>query len=144
MWSSCNILLFILLFSATGCVSRQLTINTDPPGAKVFLDDDLVGESPVKLPFTYYGVRRITIEKRDTEGKLTHKRLVFMAHLRPPYYQFFPLDLVSEVIVPVTFKDEKTFNFQLEPVEFRPPKEVRAELLKNAEELRQKALATGP
>lgn len=144
MWSSCNILLFILIFFATGCVTRSMVINTDPPGARVFLDDELLGESPVKMPFTYHGVRKITIERRDKDGKLTHKRLTMMADLRAHYYQFFPADIVSELIIPVKIKDERVFNFQLEPVEFRPTKEIRAELLKDAEELRQKALAPEP
>lgn len=121
-----------------------MVINTDPPGARVFLDDELVGESPVKVPFTYYGVRKLTIEKMDKDGKLTHKRLTMMADINPPYYQFFPVDLVSELVAPVKLKDERTFNFQLEPIGFRPPKEIRGELLKNAEELRRKALAPEP
>lgn len=121
-----------------------MTISTDPPGAQIFLDDELIGESPIKIPFAHYGVRKITIERRDKEGKLTHKRLTFMANLKPPYYQFFPIDLASELILPVTIQDERTFNFQLKPVEFRPPKEIRAELLKNANELRQKAMAPEP
>ena len=144
MWYSCNILLFILIFFATGCVTRTMVINTDPPGARVFLDDELLGESPVKMPFTYHGVRKITIERRDKDGKLTHKRLTMMADLRPHYYEFFPADVVSELVIPVKIKDERVFNFQLEPVEFRPTKEIRAELLKDAEELRQKALAPEP
>ncbi|MFN3466477.1 MAG: PEGA domain-containing protein [Candidatus Brocadiales bacterium] len=144
MWSSCNILLFILIFCATGCVTRSMVINTDPPGAQVFLDDEPIGESPVKLPYAYYGTRKITIEKRDKDGRLTHKRLTVMANLKPPYYQFFPVDVFSELVVPVTIKDKRTFDFQLEPVEFRPRKEITAELLKNAEELRQRALAPEP
>ncbi len=144
MWSFCSILLFILTLSTTGCVTRSMVINTDPPGARVFLDDELIGESPVKIPFNDYGVRKLTIEKRDKEGRLTHKRLTVMANLRPPLYQFFPADVFSELMVPVTLKDEKTFNFQLEPVEYRPPKEIRAELLKDAEDLRQRAFAPEP
>ncbi len=135
-----KILILVSMFIWGGCVTRNMVINTDPPGAQIFLDDQLVGESPVKMPFTYYGVRKITIEKRDSDGRLTHNRLTMMANLNPPYYQFFPIDLATELIVPVTLKDERTFNFTLEPKEFRPPKEIRAELLKNAEELRQRAL----
>ncbi|HHT9120541.1 MAG TPA: PEGA domain-containing protein [Candidatus Hypogeohydataceae bacterium YC41] len=121
-----------------------MVINTDPPGARIFLDDELLGESPVKIPFTYYGVRKLTIEKKDKEGRLTHKRLIMMATLNPPYYEFIPLDLFSELVVPIKLKDEKTFNLKLEPVEFRPPREIRAELIKNAEELRQRASAPEP
>ncbi|HHT9154030.1 MAG TPA: hypothetical protein ACFYEM_10975, partial [Candidatus Hypogeohydataceae bacterium YC40] len=73
-----------------------------------------------------------------------HKRLIMMATLNPPYYEFIPLDLFSELVVPIKLKDEKTFNLKLEPVEFRPPREIRAELIKNAEELRQRASAPEP
>ncbi|HHT9153538.1 MAG TPA: PEGA domain-containing protein, partial [Candidatus Hypogeohydataceae bacterium YC40] len=64
MWSSFNVLSFILVLFAAGCVTRSMVINTDPPGARIFLDDELLGESPVKIPFTYYGVRKLTIEKK--------------------------------------------------------------------------------
>src|SRR3990172_12037515 len=38
-----------------GCVERRLTINTDPQGAKVVLNDQEIGTSPVTVPFHWYG-----------------------------------------------------------------------------------------
>jgi len=39
----------------TGCVERKLTINTEPAGAMVTLNDEQIGESPVTVTFNWYG-----------------------------------------------------------------------------------------
>lgn len=130
-------ILFVL--SSAGCVTRALVIDTTPPGAQVYVDDQLVGESPVRVKFVHYGVRKITMEKRDKEGKLIYERKIVYADVQPPFYQRFPLDFASDVVIPVNIKDEHVLNFQLEPKKFRPSKEVREEMVKDAEELRKRA-----
>ena len=51
--------LVILLLSAgalaPGCVEREWTLETDPPGAIVYVSDVEVGRTPVTLDFTWYG-----------------------------------------------------------------------------------------
>lgn len=125
--------------SGSGCVTRALVISTEPPGAQVYVDDQLVGESPVRVKFVHYGVRKITMEKRDKDGKLIYERKIVYADVQPPIYQRFPIDFASDVVIPVNLKDEHVLNFQLEPKKFRPSKEVRDEMIKDAEELRKRA-----
>jgi hypothetical protein len=44
----------ILGVSASGCVERWLTINTEPQGALVTLNDEEIGVSPVTVSFEWY------------------------------------------------------------------------------------------
>ncbi|MCP4263659.1 MAG: PEGA domain-containing protein, partial [Planctomycetes bacterium] len=39
----------------SGCVERKLTINTEPQGALVILNDEEIGTSPVTVSFEWYG-----------------------------------------------------------------------------------------
>lgn len=119
-----------------GCVLRSLTIDSQPPGAMVYLDDELVGETPVTVPFTYYGTRKITLEKVDAEGRLIYERKIVYEKIKPPFYQILPLDLFSELIIPVKLKDEHSFDYQLDPIREASKEERQEEVLKNAEELR--------
>lgn len=131
-----------LAFGSLGCVTRTLTIKTDPPGAQVFVDDELIGESPVDMEFTYYGTRKIVIEKRDADGKLEYDRETVYARVSPPYYQVFPVDFISDVVIPMNIKDDRVLSFRLRKKKFVPLAETKERLIKEAEELRQKAFST--
>ncbi len=65
-----------IIFVSAGCVTRTITVKTNPSNALVYIDDELAGESPVTIPFTYYGTRKIMIEKKDEDGRLTHERTI--------------------------------------------------------------------
>jgi hypothetical protein len=119
-----------------GCVLRSLTIDSQPSGAIVYLDDELIGETPVTAPFTYYGTRKITLEKVDAEGRLIYERKIVYEKIKPPYYQILPLDFFAELIIPAKLKDEHYFTYQLDPIQETPKAERQKELMKNAEELR--------
>jgi len=122
----------------SGCVLRTLTINSEPSGAKVYLDDELIGETPVTTTFTYYGTRKIIVEKTDHEGRLLYERKIIYEKIKPPFYQIVPLDFFSELILPIKLKDEHHFAYQLEPLKQRPKEEVQKEVMENAEELRER------
>lgn len=129
---------FIAVFLLFGCVTRTITVRTNPSNALVYIDDKLVGESPVTIPFTYYGTRKITIEKRDADGKLIRKRETVFEKIKPPIYQIFPLDFVSEFALPFNMKDDHILNYDLVELEPLSRKEMQKKVLDNAEELRQK------
>lgn len=121
-----------------GCVLRTLTINSEPPGAMVYLDDEPIGETPVTTTFTYYGTRKITLEKVDTEGRLLYERKVVYEKIKPPFYQILPLDFFSEIVIPMKLKDEHYFNYQLEPLKPLPRQERQEMVIQNAKELRER------
>ena len=81
---------------AAACRShRYLQISSTPQGAEVRLDDEAVGVTPVRVPFEHYGTRRLTFH---LAGYRTATRRV---HLRPKWYARFPMDILTEVILPL-------------------------------------------
>lgn len=133
------IIIFLLGFSVfSGCVLRTLTINSEPSGATVYVDNNPVGETPVTIPFTYYGTRKIALEKTDADGKLIYERKIVYEKLSAPIYQIFPLDFFSEIVLPVDIKDEHFFTYRLDPLNQPPTAEIQKNVMKNAAELRGK------
>jgi len=91
-----------------GCAPRRiLTITSTPPGATVRLDGNTLGETPLEVHFEHYGVRRITLYKT---GYATHSQPI---RLGRPWYSYFPLDIVSEIILPFGWKDARHYHADL-------------------------------
>jgi hypothetical protein len=121
-----------------GCVLRSLTVDSEPSGAMVYLDDELIGETPVTTTFTYYGTRKITLEKVDAEGRLLYERKIVYEKIKPPFYQILPLDFFSEIVLPMELKDEHYFTYQLDELHQLPKAEHLKGVVRNAEELRER------
>ncbi|MHC4268621.1 MAG: PEGA domain-containing protein [Planctomycetota bacterium] len=132
------LVLAAIIFVSAGCVTRTITVETNPSNALVYIDDRLVGESPVTIPFTYYGTRKIMIEKRDDDEKLTHERTTAFEKIKAPVYEIFPLDFVSELVWPRELKDEHILTYDLVELEPLTTKERQKKVLTNADELRQR------
>ncbi|HMO13086.1 MAG TPA: PEGA domain-containing protein [Pirellulaceae bacterium] len=108
--------LIILLLGLTslftsGCVSRQLLIRTNPEGALVTIDAQTVGNSPVQVPFTYYGTREIKLEK---EGYETVK---VKQNIRPPWWQIPPLDFLTDNFALRKLRDQRILEFDMQPAQ---------------------------
>jgi hypothetical protein len=95
----------------TGCVERRYVIETDPPGAIVYRNGKELGASPVDDHFVYYGKYDFTIKK---DGYQTQQ---IPQEIPAPWYQWFPLDFVTEVLVPVQLEDVRHFRYVLLPAE---------------------------
>jgi len=109
-----------------GCVERKLTINTQPQGALVVLNDEEIGASPVTVSFEWYGDYDVRISKEGFETLKTHR------NLKAPWYDNFPFDLFTW-LNPERTVDEYEWTFELSP-----KKEIsREELIQNAEELKE-------
>lgn len=78
----------------TGCVERELTINTVPQGANVILNDQEIGMSPVTVDFEWYGDYKIRIEKKGYETLVTHQCL------KRPSHDYFPFDMFEGIFNP--------------------------------------------
>ncbi len=131
-------LIAVIVLVSAGCVTRTITVETNPSNASVYIDNKLVGESPVSVPFTYYGTRKIMIERRDDDEKLTHERTTSFEKIKAPVYEIFPLDFVSELVWPRELKDEHVLTYDLVELEPLTTKELQKRVLKNADELRQR------
>ena len=118
-------LLLGFIFITSGCVERELTIRSDPPGAHVYLDGVETGRTPVSVKFHWYGYRGIVLSK---DGYEVEQQVV---HVKPPIYQRFLLDFFFDLLVPVTIHDRHEYSFTLRPkIEPEPEK-----VLERAKEL---------
>ncbi len=108
----------------TGCVTRSLTIRTDPPGAMVYVNDQLKGSSPVTYDFTWYGWYRLTLRKDGYQRVDDHKLM------RAPVYLWIPFDFLLELF-PFQIRDTRTWSYVLTPAQAlptpTPPPESSAE-----------------
>ena len=106
-----RILLPMLLAASAGCAAqRTLSVVSDPPGATLRIDDRIVGPTPYTEKFSEYGTRRITLYKAGYHSRSE------VVELRAPWYATFPIDLVSEILLPFGWKDPHLVKLQLEAV----------------------------
>ena len=124
-----GVLVILSLASGTGCVKRRLTIRSNPPGARVLIDDQEIGVTPVSTAYTYYATRKIQLIKDGFEP------LTVLSPFSAPWYEIPPLDLFSENFAGREIRDERAVEFQLVPQQLIP-EEV---LLGRAEQLRGQA-----
>jgi len=114
----------------TGCVRRTLTIETEPQGALVHLNDQEVGVTPVSTDFSWYGDYDVIIRKEGFDTVHSH------VDLKPPWYQLFPIDFFFDVLWPGRIHDVRYARFDLAPRS--EPDTV--EVVQRAKELRDRAL----
>jgi PEGA domain len=117
----------LLCAGPTGCVERRLMVRSSPPGALVRVDGYEIGTTPVATPFIYYGTREIQLVK-DGYETMTVKQPI-----PAPWYQFPPLDFISENLVPGEIRDERVVDYQLVPQRVVPTEQ----LLNRADDLRR-------
>jgi hypothetical protein len=92
-----------------GCVERLLQVRSDPPGAAVYVNGAHAGTTPLEQPFSFYGTVEVALRR---EGCLSHRELVA---LRAPWYEAFPLDVISELVVPWNIRDRHELDVRLVP-----------------------------
>ena len=124
-------LVLFLPFVLAGCVERLISIRSEPTGADVFVDGERRGSTPHIERYSFYGGREITLVKK---GYRSNRRLV---ELNAPWWQIFPFDLITDVVIPFTLTDRVELNIVLEKEP--PAAEALGETLKHAEEAREKA-----
>lgn len=128
--------LLLGLLSQTGCVERLLAIHSDPPGASVYLDGEKVGTTPCEVSYVWYGTRDLILELR---GYTLIRREVTLS---PPWWQVTPMDLLTDVVIPITLRDKSAVSYSMEPAPVT--REEVDTVLERAEDLRKKSLAPEP
>jgi len=103
------VLWLMIGFLNAGCIRRRLTVRSDPPGALVYVDDQEVGITPVSVPFTHYGTRKIQLVQDGSET-------VTQLHtIKRPWYQYPIIDFFAENVYPREIRDEREVVFQMTP-----------------------------
>jgi hypothetical protein len=126
----------LVLFAAAsaGCVDRRFVIESDPPGAMVYVNNRPVGATPVDQSFTYYGKYRFVFV-RDGYETLTVDECI-----RTPWWSYFPLEFVVESLLPYNLRDVRYIRRPLEPRQEISEKVI----LDRAQQLRSQAATLGP
>ncbi|MCC9603795.1 PEGA domain-containing protein [Stieleria sp. JC731] len=106
-----------------------MTVRTNPPGAMVSVDNQVIGSSPAATPFTYYATRDIRIEADGYRTETIRRRF------NPPWYQWPGIDFVAETLWPGELRDERIIDVTLTP-QVQPPDQ---EVISRADNLRQQS-----
>ena len=115
------LLALFLLSLAVGCnnVERTLVVNSDPPGALVYLNDQEVGRTPMEKEFLWYGTYDVQVRKEGYETVRATPRVW------APIWQMPPFDLLAE-LSPFLLRDRRELSFEMEPLETADPQELIA------------------
>lgn len=110
----------------SGCVSRRMTIVSDPPGALVLLEGRQLGYTPVSVDFTYYGTRELTLVKDGYETLTVRQPVV------APWYQAPVVEFFADNLKPGHKTDRHQFRYSLQPARIVPDQELlqRGEMLR--------------
>jgi hypothetical protein len=118
---------------ADAIVRRRLNVNSNPQGALVYVDNQQIGTTPCSVDFTYYGTREVRLIKPGFET------LTVNQPIPAPWYEYTPIDFVSENLVTMKIRDNRTVNYNLAPQLVVPAQE----LIDRANQLRQDTLQYG-
>ena len=90
----------------TGCVQRQLTVTTDPPGALVQLNGQEFGRTPVTRDFTWYGTYDVALRMEGYQTRKTTGKVI------APWWQWIPFDLFAEAL---PLHDRRSLAYGMQP-----------------------------
>ncbi len=94
--------------AAGGCVERRMHVTSEPPGARVWLNDVEVGTTPVEVDFTWFGVYDVRLTKEGYEPLITTAEAEAPLH-EWPVVGFFAL------AIPGTKRTDVRWHFELAP-----------------------------
>ncbi len=130
------IVALLTLAMLPGCVYRRMTVITDPPGARLFVNNIEVGTTPCDVPsnlFIDYGNYKFTLFRDGFEP------LEVQQPVPPKPYEVFGVDFFSEVLNPFPTYDHRYFSYQLKPVQEKSGDELKQQ----ADEFRVRGLGIG-
>jgi hypothetical protein len=113
------VVLSISVATLSGCVERRYTIRTAPPGAAVIVNGEEIGPSPASRSFNFYGDRKITLVLDGYQTK------ALIQPIKAPWWDSFLTEFFSENLIPVSLRDERDYEYVLEPARMAPQRELR-------------------
>ncbi|MBI3407578.1 MAG: hypothetical protein HY040_04390 [Planctomycetes bacterium] len=119
---------------SAGCVERRFVITTDPPGAIAYDEKGFpMGAAPTDRQFVYYGKYKFTLVRDGYQTQVVEEQV------KAPWYEWAPIDFISENVIPWTIRDIRRFHYTLQAAPIVPPESV----LQQATILRERGLVTG-
>ena len=92
-----------------GCVKRMILVESDPPGAKVWINEHPAGVTPVKQEFITHGRYKFRLRKNG------FREVVAKEMVRAPLYEWMPFDFFFENVLPIHLDDKHRFLYKLTP-----------------------------
>ena len=131
--------LLTIAAASAGCVERRFIVRAvdqagRPVNALATINGQDAGVTPTSINYEYYGDRRLTLE---AEG---YQTAVTTIKVRAPWWDTPLIGFISENVIPMTLRDERTFTYELAPV---ATPQV-GDLLGRGQRLRSQALTTEP
>jgi PEGA domain len=118
----------------TGCVERRFRVESNPPGAYLYINNTPYGPTPVDVPFLFYGDYDVMLVKEGYETKKVKQPVP------APWYEYPVIDFFSEALYPGQLTDIRPLFYELEPVCEPNLDRLKAE----GEELRRRGAALPP
>ncbi|MDF1729210.1 MAG: PEGA domain-containing protein [Sulfitobacter sp.] len=112
-------------------------VDSSPQGALVRLDEDVIGRTPLEHTFEHFGRRRLSLY---LPGYRTYSDKL---HLETPWHATFPVDIFTEILLPLQLGYEKSVDITLEPDDGKIVYETLDSFVERAEN-RRKGLAIPP
>ena len=109
-----------------GCVERRVKVTSAPEGARVWLNDELIGVTPCEAAFKYYG-------KYDVRLALDGYEPIHEGRtMKAPIYEYPIIDLAATA-APINFESVNEWHFEFSPSDDLGDREA---LIGRAQELR--------
>jgi hypothetical protein len=105
------LLALLVALTLGGCVSRKLFLKSEPPGAAVLLDGKHVGTTPWEGDYASYGARRVELELPG------YNRRIETFEIEMPWWQYPVLDVVTDLVLPWTLNDDRSYSFELTAID---------------------------
>ncbi len=121
-----------LVGSLASCGSQHvLRVTSQPSGALVRLDEDVIGTTPLEYEFQHFGHRRISLYR---VGYRSYSEPI---HLKAPWHARFPMDVFAEVLIPLGLDYSKDHHVVLEVDDGEQVYESLSTFVERAEDLRR-------
>lgn len=114
------------------CGSQHvLRVTSQPSGALVRLDEDVIGTTPLEYEFQHFGHRRISLYR---VGYRSYSEPI---HLKAPWHARFPWDVFAEILIPLGLDYSKEHHVVLELDDGEQVYESLGTFIERAEDLRR-------
>ena len=100
--------LIVVSLAFPGCLHRRIRITSEPPGARVWVNDVEIGVTPAETDFVYYGVYDVRLDHPEFEPLMTSREA------GAPIWEYPGIDLLAE-IAPVNIEHTVDWHFDLVP-----------------------------
>jgi PEGA domain len=125
----------LLTVGVGGCVQQKLTLESEPSGALVYLNEQEVARTPATIDFTWYGKYDVTVRKEGYETLKTTRQIT------APWWNWPPMDFFAE-LAPWRPTDRQEMRFKLTPKS--PVNEPADGILARGQALKQQLPTTMP